>query len=89
MSDPPPPLPLPWPASDPPKKRRVGQWFFTASGTIILVLTLVVGAPVLLMMGCIFFLSGDKAVGLIVGLVIALVALGGFLLWLGLRRPKQ
>jgi hypothetical protein len=86
MSDPPPPLPPPWPA---PKKRGVGQWFFTASGTIILVLTLVVGAPVLLMMGCIFFLSGDKAVGLIVGLVIALVALGGYLLWLGLRRPKQ
>jgi len=66
----------------------VGQWLATASGTIILILTLVVGAPVLLLLGCIMLLSGDKGLGQLVALVIALVAIGGVLLWLGLRRRK-
>jgi hypothetical protein len=84
MSDPPPPLPPPWP-SDPPKERGVGQWLLTASGTIILVLTLSIGPPVMLVAGW----SGDKGLGQIVGLMIALVVLGGFCLWLGLRRPRR
>jgi hypothetical protein len=88
MSDPPPPLPPPWP-SDPPKERGAGQWLLTASGTIILILTLCIGAPVMLVAGCILLLSGDKGVGQIVAFMIGLVVLGGGCLWFGLRRPRR